>query len=352
MKPEGGKGPRVVEVRDPAAWNAAVLSAPQADLLQSWEWGEFKRASGGWRPLRVAAYDGERPLAGAQILIRQALGMRWLYAPRGPWWTDGTDTRGLAALVRWLRRTQRPRAPLLRADPAITDAAPLLALGFRPAPRQVQPRATIVVDLRPDDQTILARYNSQVRYNARLAERKGVEVVAGGSELVEAFWRLYTTTAGRKQFEWRAQSYFAQLMATFGDAGRILLARREGADLAGALVLRFGPTAYYLYGASGGDRSVKPAELLQYRAMLWCKEHGALDYDMWGIPVRQTEENPLYGVWRFKSGFGGVERVYPGALDLPLVPLVPWAPGLAESLALKARAFTRGKGFRIEDHLG
>jgi hypothetical protein len=34
------------------------------------------------------------------------------------------------------------------------------------------------------------------------------------------------------------------------------------------------------------------------------------------------------------------------------VPLVPWAPGMAESLALKARAFTRGKGFRIEDHLG
>lgn len=346
-----GANVRVVEIRDQAEWNAAVLTAPQADLLQSWEWGAFKQQSGGWRPLRVAIFagnEGEQPLAGAQVLARTALGARFLYAPRGPWWNDA---RGLGALARWLRRTQRPWAPLVRADPAISDPSALRALGFRPAPRQFQPRATIVVDLTPSPATILARFNGQVRYNARLAERKGVEIVEGGPDAVAAFWQLYANTAGRKRFEWRAESYFAQLMAAFGDAGRIFLARRDGEHLAGALVLLFGSTAYYLYGASGGDRSVKPAEFLQYRAMLWSKARGATSYDMWGIPAHPTEDNPLYGVYRFKSGFGGQERIYPGALDLPLIPLLPWAPGLAESLALKARSLARGQGFRIEDHL-
>lgn len=343
-----GGSPRVVEVRDQATWNAAVLAAPQADLLQSWEWGEFKRVSGEWLPRRIVVFDGDQPLAGAQLLIRDAYGARFVYAPRGPWWID---IRGLAALARWLRRTQRLRAPLVRVDPAISDAAPLRALGFRAAPRQLQPRATIVVDLTPSASDILARFNSQVRYNTRLAERKQVEIVVGGPPEVAAFWRLYTNTAGRKHFEWRAESYFTHLMAAYGGAGRIFLARRDGLDLAGALVLLFGSTAYYLYGASGGDRSVKPAELLQYRAMLWCKDQGAVRYDMWGIPARPTEDNPLYGVYRFKSGFGGEERLYPGALDLPLIPLVPWAPGLAESLALKVRSLAHGNGFRIEDHL-
>jgi lipid II:glycine glycyltransferase (peptidoglycan interpeptide bridge formation enzyme) len=205
------------------------------------------------------------------------------------------------------------------------------------------------LSISPDD--LLARFATQVRYNARLAERKGVEVSMGGAEAVPEFWQLYAGTAGRKHFEWRAQSYFEDLMRSFGDAARIFLARREGAPLAGALVIVFGNTAYYLYGASGGDRSVKPAELLQYRAMLWSKEQGATNYDLWGIPAHPTDDNPLYGVYRFKSGFGGREQPYVGALDLPLIPLIPWAPGLVESLALKARSFTRGQGFTIQDHL-
>jgi lipid II:glycine glycyltransferase (peptidoglycan interpeptide bridge formation enzyme) len=339
---------RVVEVHDRARWNAAVLAAPRADLLQSWEWGEFKRQTGGWQPLRLAALSGNELVAGAQVLARSLLGARFLYLPRGPWWRDWL---GVEALVRYLRRREAPRAPLLRADPPLASADQLAGVGFRPAPRQFQPRATIVVDLTPAPDEILARFNSQVRYNARLAERKGVEVVVGGASEVEEFWKLYAATAGRKGFEWRALSYFARLVAVFGDAADVVLGRRAGETLAGAIILRFGQTAYYLYGASGGDRSVKPAELVQHRAMLWARDRGATRYDMWGVPAHPTEDNPLYGVYRFKSGFGGQEEVYVGALDLPLIPLVPWAPALAESLALKTRALLHGEGFRILDHL-
>lgn len=339
---------RVVEVRDRALWNAAVLAAPRADLLQSWEWGAFKAQSGNWRPLRLAALDGDVPVAGAQVLCRPVLGAHFLYAPRGPWWSDW---RGVEALVRRLRRKEALRAPILRSDPPMASSDPLVKLGFRPAPRQFQPRATIVVDLDRSPEEILAGFGSQVRYNVRLAERKGVEIEEGGLPEVESFWTLYAATAGRKGFEWRAQSYFTQLVEQFGASARVFLARRGGEALAGAIVVAFGSSAYYLYGASGGDRSVKPAELVQYRAMLWARRQGATRYDMWGIPAHPTEDNPLYGVYRFKSGFGGQEETYVGALDLPLVPLVPWAPGLVETLALKSRSFAQGQGFRIHDHL-
>lgn len=343
-----GGGLRVVEVRDRALWNAAVLAAPCPDLLQSWEWGAFKARSGNWRPLRLAALDGDVAVAGAQVLCRTVLGARFLYAPRGPWWSDW---RGVEALARRLRRKEAWRAPILRCDPPMAASDALAQVGFRHAPRQFQPRATIVVDLSRSPEEILAGFDSQVRYNARLAERKGVAVDEGGLEEVESFWTLYAATAGRKGFEWRAQSYFTQLVGEFGDAARIFLARRAGETLAGAIVVAFGSTAYYLYGASGGDRSVKPAELVQYRAMLWARSRGATRYDMWGIPAHPTEDNPLYGVYRFKSGFGGQQETYVGALDLPLFPLMPWAPGLVEAMALKSRSLVHGTGFRIHDHL-
>lgn len=338
----------VVEVRDRAQWNAAVLSAPQADLLQSWEWGEFKARSGNWQPLRLAAVSDGETVAGAQVLCRPVLGARFLYAPRGPWWRDA---RGVGALASWLRRREALRAPVLRIDPPVTSLDGLAAAGFRPAPRQVQPRATIVVDLEKSPDEILAGFNSQVRYNARLAERKGVDVVEGGLDEVEEFWNLLTSTAQRKGFYERPLSYFTGIAQIFGGQAGVLLGRRGGETIAGAIVVTFGEAAYYLYGASGGDRSVKPAELVQYRAMLWAKRQGAKRYDMWGIPAHPTEDNPLFGVYRFKSGFGGHEEVYVGALDLPLIPLVSWAPRLAEVLALKTRSLARGEGFTLRDHL-
>jgi lipid II:glycine glycyltransferase (peptidoglycan interpeptide bridge formation enzyme) len=342
---------RVTLAQEREAWNAAVTSAPRADLLQSWEWGEFKRLSG-WEPLRVLALDGDQPVAGAQLLSRRVMGVPSLYAPRGPWWMeDARGVAGLEALIAWLRRRRPAGAPFVRIDPPVTEAGSLAALGFRTAPRQVQPRATIVVDLAPDPDAILAAFNSRVRYNARHAIKKGVEVSESGVEDARPFWELLSATAERKGFTERGLSYFTQLMQVFGDDARILLARYNGTVVYGSLIVVFGQAAYYLYGASGGDRSVKPSELGQYCAMLWAKSRGATRYDMWGIPFAPDESNPLYSVYTFKSGFGGAEERYIGALDLPLAPLIGARAPALETFALKSLSFARGKGFRIIDHL-
>jgi lipid II:glycine glycyltransferase (peptidoglycan interpeptide bridge formation enzyme) len=339
---------KVVEVSDRAQWNDAVLASPHADLLQSWEWGEFKRQSGNWFPRRLAVTRDGALTAGAQVLCRPVLGAHFLYAPRGPWWNDAGS---LAPLVRWLRRKEGWRSPILRADPPITTGDALRSVGFRLAPRQIQPKATIVVDIDRAPDEVLAGFSSQVRYNTRLAERKGVEVIEGGIDAVEEFWNLLSSTAHRKGFFERPLAYYTGLVHLFANNAGVFVARKDGEPVAGAIIVIFGTTAYYLYGASGGDRTVKPAELVQYHAMRWAKGQGATRYDMWGIPAHPTEDNPLYGVYRFKSGFGGREEVYVGAMDLPLMPLVTRMSAWGEVLALKARSFTRGEGFALHDHL-
>ncbi len=57
-----------------------------------------------------------------------------------------------------------------------------------------------------------------------------------------------------------------------------------------------------------------PTYLVQWEAMRWAKRQGCLTYDLWGVP--DADENVLedhflerhdglWGIYRFKRGFGG-----------------------------------------------
>ena len=70
-----------------------------------------------------------------------------------------------------------------------------------------------------------------------------------------------------------------------------------------------------------------PAYLLQFEAMRWAKAKGCSEYDLWGIPDADEAElesnfesrsDGLWGVYRFKRGFGGHIHRYEPAVDLVL----------------------------------
>ena len=81
------------------------------------------------------------------------------------------------------------------------------------------------------------------------------------------------------------------------------------------MVFTAGERAWYLYGASNNqERNRMPTYLLQWEAMLWAKQRGCLEYDLWGIPDYEEQvledqfekrHDGLWGVYRFKRGFGG-----------------------------------------------
>ena len=93
---------KVIEVTtsERARFDAAVASSPLADAMQSYGWGEVKRASG-WQPLRLLVEDDDgRPRAACSLLrTKPAPGIPpLLYAPRGPV-LDYGDADALRALV-------------------------------------------------------------------------------------------------------------------------------------------------------------------------------------------------------------------------------------------------------------
>jgi lipid II:glycine glycyltransferase (peptidoglycan interpeptide bridge formation enzyme) len=81
------------------------------------------------------------------------------------------------------------------------------------------------------------------------------------------------------------------------------------------MVFKFGNRAWYFYGASSNmHRDRMPNHLLQWEAIRWARSKGCKEYDLWGVPDANLstleanfakESNGLWGVYRFKRGFGG-----------------------------------------------
>ena len=200
---------------------------------------------------------------------------------------------------------------------------------LRPAPDSaiVQAPATIMLDLRPPPEAILAQMKPKWRYNIRLAERKGIRVRMGGAADLPLFHRLSEVTAARDGFPIRTEEYYRTAFNLFArsDSAALLVAEYEGKPLSALMAFVCGRMAIYLYGASSDEeRNRMPNHLLQWRAMLWAKERGCEVYDLWGIPstgdggqgTGDTAERLPEGLLKFKEGFGGRVVRYAGAFDV------------------------------------
>lgn len=301
-----------------ADWEQFLAGEPEAHLLQTGAWGELK-SQFGWRASWLV--EGN---CGAQVLFRKLpLGFSVAYIPKGP---VGKPSRAFWSQVDALCRRQHAVFLKVEPDQWEEDQASVVLEGapFIPS-TSIQPRRTIVIDLAAGDEAILAQMKQKTRYNLRLAQKRGVRVCA--SEDVESFYRLMQTTGERDEFGIHTLSYYQKSLELFRPRSEceLFLAAWEGEMIAGLMVFRRGPRAWYFYGASGSaHRELMAPYGLQWEAMQWARAQGASTYDLWGVPdygqeVLEAEfmdhTHQLWGVYRFKRGFGGELKRSAGAWD-------------------------------------
>jgi lipid II:glycine glycyltransferase (peptidoglycan interpeptide bridge formation enzyme) len=319
-------------------WDTFVARHPHGHALQTSRWAQLKTAFG-WIAGRAATAGSDGVLLGGASLLFRKLpwGQTLAYAPKGPlvnWNNTAMVTATLAAMVDVCRANH---AAVLKIEPELEDTllvrAQFTDLGLQPSPQSVQPRSTIHLDLTPDEATLLERMKPKWRYNIRLAERKGVTVRQGAPEDLPAIQALLEQTGTRDGFHVHSAAYYAEATALLVPAGMAtwLLAEHEGNLLAAIAVTAWGHMACYLWGASGDTgRNLMPNHALQWAGMRWAKARGCTLYDLWGIPDAVGDcpeayadpeswgEDGLWGVYRFKQGFGGRVVRYVGAWDLPI----------------------------------
>ena len=309
-------------------WNALVSSLPFSSSLQSWGWGEVKSTSG-WRPRRIAAFEGEMPIAAAQLITRKLLGpLKMLYAPRGP---AVADIKYLPALARALAEQERGGVYLLLEPPLPVSEPYTLPKFARLRPyATIQPEYSIWVDLSPGPDAVLARMKSKTRYNIRLSLRKGVRTRivrasdADADQAFEKFWELFSATNERARLLQHSREYYQRVFAAMEQpdgAAFISLAEYQGEPLAAGLFVAFAGRIDYLYGGSSREKkNLMAPYAMHWAAMTWGMENNYTVYDLWGVPRVPSPKSHAFGIQRFKEGFGG-ERVRLPAYALPLSPL-------------------------------
>src|SRR5258706_6887127 len=69
----------------PQPWNDTIRSLPYAHILQTDEWGEFKRRSTGWIPEKILLRDQHGEVAGGALVLTRRIGpLAVMYVPKGP----------------------------------------------------------------------------------------------------------------------------------------------------------------------------------------------------------------------------------------------------------------------------
>jgi peptidoglycan pentaglycine glycine transferase (the first glycine) len=288
-------------------WNALLSKIPNPHILQTSAWGRLK-ADFGWQLVHVTS--GE---SGAQILIKRILpGINFAYIPKGPVSHDWDQL--------WLEVDvvcQKQRCAFLKVEPDVweNDEYHQIPDGFIPSQHSIQPLRTLIVDLTMDEAHILGRMKQKTRYNINLAHKKNIIIKPQGG--LDTFYDLMKITGQRDQFGIHSLTYYQRAYELFhsNDQCLLLLAEYNRQPISALIVFRVGNRAWYFYGASSNlQRNKMPNYLLQWEAIRWAKSQGCIQYDLWGVPDADhdtleanftSRTEGLWGVYRFKRGFGG-----------------------------------------------
>lgn len=196
---------------------------------------------------------------------------------------------------------------------------------FRKSHYNILPSNTIYIDLNPSIGEILARMKSKTRYNIGLSQKKGVTVRSAGMESLSVWYQLYRETASRNRIVLNDLRYFEAILTarvenSSSPAGvQLLIAEFEKKPLAAMFLIISGSRGSYLYGASTAEnRNLMATYALQWEAIRLSKLQGCTEYDMFGVSPGPDSSHPLYGLYKFKTGFGGTMFHSLGCWDYPL----------------------------------
>jgi lipid II:glycine glycyltransferase (peptidoglycan interpeptide bridge formation enzyme) len=311
---------REVRPEEKELFNAAVHHP-----LQTWEWGEFRKATG-QKVERLAFFDGGVLKKGLQVTFHSVpvLNQNIGYFPKG----DMPDEEQIAALKELAKKQQ---AFFIKMEPNVAQkvGTPSAHLhihkfleenGATPG-RPLFTKYSFQLDLTPSEEKLFANLASKTRYNVNLAAKKGVEIFENTTmEGMEQYLEILKETTSRQGFYAHNVDYFRTMFTQLSSSGmlRIFNAVYQGTIVVSWIMFIHNGVLYYPYGASRNiHREVMASNLLMWEMIRFGKAQGCTSFDMWGsLGPEPNERDPWFGFHRFKKGYGGTLVEFLGTYDL------------------------------------
>jgi peptidoglycan pentaglycine glycine transferase (the first glycine) len=327
-------------ITDRVQWNGFLTQKRDGHLLQSYEWGELSSSLGNG-VVRLGAFEREKLVGTMMFTIADVPRpnlfaiprLKWLYCCRGPNLQQKSKQVLNALLEQAHTVARQEKAIILRLEPNITEeedkdegwSRSFQQLGFSINPISIHGRRSWVLDIRPDLEELFHHFRKKWRQNIRQAEKRGVIVRTGQSEVdFDAYYQLLRSTSAQQHFFLHPKSYYQQMFRTFVDTGNgVLFVAEHNQHIVGVnMLIRFGERCWDMYSASRDKRlGLNESYLLQYRCFEWAKAQGCTHFDFRVIPEVLDPNEEMWGIYEFKQGFGGGSALHIQTQDYIYRPL-------------------------------
>lgn len=321
---------RVLDDHDKAEYEKIVQHP-----IQSWKWGEFKKYFN-CEVERIGVFENGTMIDALQIVFSKVpkLGLTVGYAGK-----VSLRYRQIFPLLEELAKKHhaifiKTEANVFRRvntetgeaenNDAFTQSQKFLLENGARSGKALFTHYDFHLNLSPSEDELMQSFHSKTRYNTRLAERKGVQVVENRSlEGMKNYVRLMQETTARQGFYNHNEAYFLKLLEYFPEENMTILeAHYEEKILTAWILFRFNGKLYYPYGASSNEnRNVMPNNLVMWTAIQYGKKHRCSDFDLWGcLGPHPDEHDSWYGFHKFKSGYNPQLVEYVGTYDFVYKP--------------------------------
>jgi peptidoglycan pentaglycine glycine transferase (the first glycine) len=228
-------------------FNEFVKNHKKSHFAQSYEWGAFKANSAEWDFDAVGLVDESGNLVATALVLIRYLPMikrPFLYIPRG-FVIDFDDKELLKTfVVAFKKYAKSKKAIFFKIDPDIkyvdrdvdgriidqttqNDALimDLKNMGFKHLgftqdfDSTIQPRYTFRLEMSADAQDLLKRCHSKTRYNIKVAQKKGIEIIEATRDELPIFEHIMRVTGQRDGFLTRPLSYFENMYDQLNSSG-------------------------------------------------------------------------------------------------------------------------------------
>lgn len=317
------------ELFDPE-WDQFLANTAGGHHVQTSLWAQVK-ASLNWKPLRVIITHQKRIVAGGQLLYRSISPMlRVGYLTKGPLCDETHPEAAQVIMEQILCVSHEKHLQLLVVQPANngTQVAALLpTLGFQPSLLELAPIASILLDLSPSLEQLMANMKRQTRQNIRRGLQAGFFVYEGNQVDLKDFYQLHLATSQRQNFPPYTFEYYQNMWRAFEPIGAIglIVAKFSGEPVSALLLIPFGETVIAkILGWSGQQASLRPNDAIFWQAIIWAKAHGFRYFDFEGVDQTgartylengslpaELKNSPDF----FKLGYGGQVVLYPQAFE-------------------------------------
>ncbi len=299
-----------------------LLARFVASFLHSSEWNEVLLESG-QTVERVLVENGSASLLALLVFKSLPFGRKFVFCPTGPLVSGGgvDNEKNWRELIKYIKEKE---CIFFKFEPSNVEQLPDFVKRSKRVVRDVNPMATMVLDVSKIVREIFQSFHQKTRYNINLAERKGLSVK--WEKNFPVFWELMKKTGARDGFGLHPEKNYAAAVSS--PATRQVTIYSGNTPVAAGCFWITNDICYYLYGASDHDfRQLMAPYLVQWEAIKMTKNARCKYYDFFGVAPRinaageEYEYDPKHryaGVTRFKLGFNGRIVETPGTFDLPI----------------------------------